>query len=53
MDGGKPPKQTSRLLRIEVLDLNDQRPTFTSSSLVFRVSFSLNYFITLFVNRGK
>lgn len=38
-DSGKPPKQTSRLLRIEVLDLNDQRPTFTSSSLVFRVSF--------------
>lgn len=37
-DGGKPPKQTTRLLRIEVLDLNDQRPTFTSSSLVFRVS---------------
>jgi protocadherin-16/23 len=38
-DGGKPPKQTVRLLRIEVLDLNDNRPTFTSSSLVFRVSF--------------
>jgi protocadherin-16/23 len=37
-DSGKPPKQTTRLLRIEVLDLNDQRPTFTSSSLVFRVS---------------
>lgn len=37
-DGGRPPKQTTRLLRIEVLDLNDQRPTFTSSSLVFRVS---------------
>ncbi|CRK94042.1 CLUMA_CG007566, isoform A, partial [Clunio marinus] len=36
-DSGKPPKQTTRLLRIEVLDLNDQRPTFTSSSLVFRV----------------
>lgn len=37
-DNGKPPKQTVRLLRIEVLDLNDNRPTFTSSSLVFRVS---------------
>jgi protocadherin-16/23 len=37
-DSGKPPKQTTRTLRIEVLDLNDQRPTFTSSSLVFRVS---------------
>jgi protocadherin-16/23 len=40
-DGGKPPKQTVRLLRIEVLDLNDNRPTFTSSSLVFRVSCNL------------
>lgn len=38
-DSGKPPKQTVRLLRIEVLDLNDNRPTFTSSSLVFRVSY--------------
>ncbi|KXJ79852.1 hypothetical protein RP20_CCG027757 [Aedes albopictus] len=36
-DGGKPPRQTVRLLRIEVLDLNDNRPTFTSSSLVFRL----------------
>lgn len=38
-DGGIQPKQTVRLLRVEVLDLNDNRPTFTSSSLVFRVSF--------------
>lgn len=37
-DGGNPPKQTVRLLRVEILDLNDNRPTFTSSSLVFRVS---------------
>lgn len=37
-DAGKPPKQTVRLLRVEVLDLNDNRPTFTSSSLVFSVS---------------
>ncbi|XP_053692497.1 protein dachsous [Sabethes cyaneus] len=36
-DSGKPPRQTVRLLRIEVLDLNDNRPTFTSSSLVFRL----------------
>ncbi|XP_053677409.1 protein dachsous [Anopheles nili] len=36
-DNGKPQKQTVRLLRIEVLDLNDNRPTFTSSSLVFRL----------------
>lgn len=36
-DGGKPPKQSVRLLRVEVLDLNDNRPTFTSSSLTFTV----------------
>lgn len=40
-DGGRPkPKQSVRLLRVEILDLNDNRPTFTSSSLVFRVSLS-------------
>lgn len=37
-DGGSPPRETVRILRVEVLDLNDNRPTFTSSSLVFRVS---------------
>lgn len=37
-DGGKPPKQTVRLLRVEILDLNDNRPTFTSSSLLYKVS---------------
>jgi len=37
-DGGSPPRETVRMLRVEVLDLNDNRPTFTSSSLVFRVS---------------
>lgn len=36
-DAGNPSKQTIRVLRVEVLDLNDNRPTFTSSSLVFRV----------------
>ncbi|KAF5284599.1 hypothetical protein FQR65_LT02425 [Abscondita terminalis] len=36
-DGGYPPKQTVRMLRVEILDLNDNRPTFTSSSLVFKV----------------
>lgn len=36
-DGGRPPRQTVRLLRVEVLDLNDNRPTFTSSSLLFKV----------------
>lgn len=36
-DAGRPPKQTVRMFRVEVLDLNDNRPTFTSSSLVFRV----------------
>lgn len=37
-DGGTPPKQTVRQLKVEVLDLNDNRPTFTSSSLSFKVS---------------
>lgn len=37
-DGGKPPKQTVRQLKVEVLDLNDNRPTYTSSSLSFKVS---------------
>lgn len=36
-DNGYPAKQTVRVLRIEVLDLNDNRPTFTSSSLIFKV----------------
>ncbi|XP_050303550.1 protein dachsous [Anthonomus grandis grandis] len=36
-DGGSPPKQSVRMLRVEVLDLNDNRPTFTSSSLAFTV----------------
>lgn len=36
-DGGNPPKQSVRMLRVEVLDLNDNRPTFTSSSLKFIV----------------
>ncbi|XP_045495363.1 protein dachsous [Colias croceus] len=37
MDGGHPPRQTIRQLKVEVLDLNDNRPTFTSSSLSFKV----------------
>ncbi|KAK4886122.1 hypothetical protein RN001_002393 [Aquatica leii] len=36
-DNGYPPKQTVRMLRVEILDLNDNRPTFTSSSLVFKI----------------
>ncbi|CAG4999572.1 unnamed protein product [Parnassius apollo] len=36
-DGGKPPRQSVRQLKVEVLDLNDNRPTFTSSSLSFKV----------------
>lgn len=36
-DSGTPSRKTVRLLRVEVLDLNDQRPTFTSSSLMFQV----------------
>lgn len=37
-DNGIPPKQTVRVLRVEVLDVNDNRPTFSSSSLIFKVS---------------
>ncbi|GBP84748.1 Protein dachsous [Eumeta japonica] len=36
-DGGKPPKKTIRQLKVEVLDLNDNRPTFTSSSINFKI----------------
>lgn len=47
-DGGNPPKQTVRVLRVEVLDLNDNRPTFTSSSLIFRVSSAQSFVIKLY-----
>lgn len=47
-DNGHPPKQTIRMLRVEVLDLNDNRPTFTSSSLVFQVSIQFFFLIVLF-----
>lgn len=40
-DRGRPPRQSVRLLRVEVLDVNDSRPTFSSASLVFRVSTEL------------
>lgn len=43
-DDGKPPKQTVRMLRVEILDINDNRPTFTSSSLVYKVCFILFFF---------
>lgn len=47
-DNGYPSKQTVRMLRVEVLDLNDNRPTFTSSSLVFKVKlFILNFVMPL------
>lgn len=42
-DNGNPPRQTVRTLRVEVLDLNDNRPTFTSSSLIFRVRLCVTY----------
>lgn len=38
-DNGIPPKQTVRVLRVEILDVNDNRPTFSSSSLIFKVSY--------------
>jgi hypothetical protein len=37
-DHGRPPKETVRQLQIEVLDLNDNRPTFSTSSFAFKVS---------------
>lgn len=48
-DGGQPPKQTVRLLRVEVLNLNDNRPTFTSSSLVFRVSCDFSFILLYYL----
>lgn len=52
-DGGNPPKQSIRLLRVEVLNLNDNRPTFTSSSLVFRVSVLLFLLCLLLICMDK
>lgn len=37
-DAGRPPRHSVRALRVEVLALADNRPTFTSSSLTFNVS---------------
>lgn len=37
-DAGRPPRHSIRALRVEVLALADNRPTFTSSSLTFNVS---------------
>lgn len=37
-DAGRPPRHGIRALRVEVLALADNRPTFTSSSLAFNVS---------------
>jgi len=42
-DQGRPPKETVRHLQVEVLDLNDNRPTFSTSSFSFKVR-------TLFTN---
>ncbi|XP_018368826.1 PREDICTED: protein dachsous [Trachymyrmex cornetzi] len=36
-DAGHPPRHSERVLRVEVLALADNRPTFTSSSLTFNV----------------
>lgn len=37
-DAGRPPRHSIRALRVEVLALADNRPTFSSSSLTFNVS---------------
>ena len=36
-DGGVRPKQATHPLTIKVLDLNDNSPTFTTSSLAFDI----------------
>ncbi|XP_047493063.1 protein dachsous-like [Penaeus chinensis] len=36
-DQGNPPRNVTKLIQIEVLDLNDNRPTFPASSMTFRV----------------
>ena len=36
-DGGSPPLYTIAELTIEVLDLNDNRPTFSASATIFQV----------------
>jgi hypothetical protein len=36
-DAGTPPQHSVRTLRVEVLALADNRPTFTSSSLIYNV----------------
>uniref|UniRef100_A0A0P4WGF4 Cadherin domain-containing protein n=1 Tax=Scylla olivacea TaxID=85551 RepID=A0A0P4WGF4_SCYOL len=36
-DQGSPPRNVTTVLQIEVLDLNDNRPTFPASSVVFKV----------------
>ncbi|XP_076056754.1 dachsous cadherin-related 1 [Oratosquilla oratoria] len=36
-DQGNPPRTVTKVIQIEVLDLNDNRPKFSSSSLAFKV----------------
>lgn len=36
-DQGNPPRNVTQVIQIEVLDLNDNRPTFPASSMVFKV----------------
>lgn len=36
-DGGRPPKSTSKIFRIEVYDISDSRPTFANSNLVYKI----------------
>lgn len=54
-DQGRPPKETIRQLQIEVLDLNDNRPTFSTSSLTFKVRVSLfsGFFLSLFLSHRR
>ena len=42
-DDGRPPRHSIRTLRVEVLALADNRPTFSSSSLTFNVSINFSF----------
>lgn len=49
-DAGRPPRHSIRALRVEVLALADNRPTFTSSSLTFHVS--IHYIISCIISEN-
>lgn len=50
-DAGRPARYSIRALRVEVLALADNQPTFTSSSLTFDVS--IHFFLFFFCSMIK